>query len=128
MRVRRDDPDLRRLSTPSSPSCTRPAYDPIWCGSRTSFQIPTAATANRFRSWCRRQPNCVKKDQRLVLCLSRGRDLLLGGTAAVTSAAVSPLAVAAAVGAGFDPIVLGRVRHPDAPVVRWVLLAQWEWE
>jgi hypothetical protein len=33
----------------------------------------------------------------------------------------------AALGAGADPIVLGGVVAPDAPVVEWALLAQWEW-
>ena len=73
-----------------------------------------------------------EKDERLVRRLTTGTKLFLGASGALLTAAAAPLALAglagAAVGAGLDPIVLGGVRHPDAPVVQWALLAQWEWE
>lgn len=43
-------------------------------------------------------------------------------------AARAGAAVGAALGAGYDPLVLGGVRHPELPAVAWCLLAQWEWE
>jgi hypothetical protein len=73
-----------------------------------------------------------EKDERLQLHIARAAKLYLRGAGAlVTAAAAAPLAFGgglASLGAGFDPIVLGGVQHPDYPVVQWVLLAQWEWE
>jgi hypothetical protein len=67
-----------------------------------------------------------EKDQRLIQRLGVATRLLLKVVGATLSV---PFAVAGAIAeAGLDPIVLGGVRHPDAPVVQWVLLAQWEWE
>jgi hypothetical protein len=69
-----------------------------------------------------------ERDQRLVRWLTEGSKLFLRASAALTAAALSPLAIAAAAGSGLDPLVLGGVRHPELPVVQWVLLAQWEWD
>ena len=69
-----------------------------------------------------------EKDQRLVQWLTTGTKLWLGAAAGLGALALSPLAIAAAAGAGFDPLVLGGVRDPELPVVQWVLLAQWDWE
>jgi hypothetical protein len=70
-----------------------------------------------------------EKDERLTRSLTVATQLFLRGVMATVSLAAAPLAVVGALaGAGLDPIVLGGVRHPDAPVVQWVLLAQWEWE
>jgi hypothetical protein len=67
-----------------------------------------------------------EKDQRLTQRLRVATELCLKGIGALLSA---PVAVAGAIAeAGLDPIVLGGVRHPEAPVVQWVLLAQWDWE
>lgn len=68
-----------------------------------------------------------EKDQRLVQWLRTGSKLFLGFAAGLGAAALSPLMLAGAL-AGLDPIVLGGVRHPELPVVQWVLLAQWAWE
>lgn len=74
-----------------------------------------------------------EKDQRLKVRLAKGTELFLKGAGATLALAAAPLAVGAAAigagaGAGLDPIVFGGVRHPQAPVVMWVALAQWEWE
>jgi uncharacterized protein YjeT (DUF2065 family) len=69
-----------------------------------------------------------EKDQRLVQRLRALSDATLkaaGMTLAVAGAAASSLTV---LGAGLDPIVLGGIKHPQYPVVEWVVLAQWEWE
>jgi hypothetical protein len=67
-----------------------------------------------------------EKDERLTQRLRVATELFLKGAAALLS---TPFVVAGAIAeAGLDPIVLGGVRHPEAPVVQWVLLAQWEWE
>jgi hypothetical protein len=67
-----------------------------------------------------------EKDQRLTQRLRVATELFLKAIGATLSV---PFAVAGAIAeAGLDPIVLGGVRHPQAPVVQWVLLAQWEWE
>jgi hypothetical protein len=69
-----------------------------------------------------------EKDQRLTARLRTATRLFLRGAGATLAVATTPLAAAAALGAGLDPIVLGGVRHPEAPVVEWALLAQWDWE
>jgi hypothetical protein len=75
-----------------------------------------------------------EKDKRLTQQLSFSTRLFVKGAAGLLAgAALAPLAAGAAVlgaaaGAGLDPIVLGGVQHPEAPVVQWVLLAQWEWQ
>ncbi len=67
-----------------------------------------------------------EKDQRLIERLGFATKLFLTGAAGTLGLAAAPLALAA-LGAGADPIVLGGVVAPDAPVVQWALLAQWEW-
>jgi hypothetical protein len=69
-----------------------------------------------------------EKDQRLVRRLTTATKIFLGASGAVLGAALTPLAVLAAAGAGLDPVVLGGVRHPEVPAVQWALLAQWDWE
>lgn len=69
-----------------------------------------------------------EKDQRMALRLGSAMELFFKGAAALLTAAASPLALGLAAGAGLDPIILGGVKHPDYPVVQWVLLAQWDWE
>lgn len=68
-----------------------------------------------------------EKDQRLTGRLTFASRVFLLGAVATLGLAAAPLAALATLGAGADPIVLGGVRHPDAPVVQWALLAQWEW-
>jgi hypothetical protein len=68
-----------------------------------------------------------EKDEKLKLNLTKAAKVLGVVAAGTLALAVSPLALAAA-GVGQDPIVLGGVRHPKAPVVAWCVLCQWEWE
>jgi hypothetical protein len=77
-----------------------------------------------------------RRDERL----SRGMQLATGlMLRAVGATLAAPLVMAGAIaeagaaavaeaGAGLDPVVLGGVRHSQAPIVQWALLAQWEWE
>lgn len=101
--------------------------DVVWLG----HQVPD--------TWQAGQPVPVpaprqlrEKDQRLELGIARGTELFLKGAGGVlTTAAAAPLALGAAMlsaGVGLDPIVFGGVVHPQAPVVMWAALAQWEWE
>lgn len=77
-------------------------------------------------------PHVRRKDERLIQRLGLATTLFVrGAVASVAFAAAAPLAAAGAIasaGAGLDPIVLGGIRDPEAPVVQWALLAQWEWE
>lgn len=65
-----------------------------------------------------------EKDERLARIISGAVEVL---TQPLTSSEVS-VSSSAAVGAGYDPIILGGVKHPDYPVVGWCVLAQWDWE
>ena len=72
-----------------------------------------------------------EKDQRLKQRLMTGTELWLKAATATLAGAFALPAIGAAgllAGVGTDPIVLGGIKHPDYPVVHWVLLAQWEWE
>jgi hypothetical protein len=69
-----------------------------------------------------------EKDEKLTLWLNRAVEVFAMAAGGLLAVAASPLAIGAVAGAGFDPIVLGGVRHPEEPIVLWTLLAQWEWE
>jgi hypothetical protein len=73
-----------------------------------------------------------EKDERLKVQMATGTNWFLKAAGAVVVAAAAlPLSVVGAIagaGVGLDPLVLGGVKHPELPVVEWVVLAQWEWE
>jgi hypothetical protein len=72
-----------------------------------------------------------EKDERLKLRLIRTMRIYLKGVFTILAGvAAAPLTVVGGVvaGVGLDPIILGGVKHPELPIVKWCVLAQWEWE
>lgn len=62
-----------------------------------------------------------EKDEQLRLTIINTINMFFKGMAKT----VEKVADAAV---NLDPIVLGGVQHPDLPIVKWCLLAQWEWK
>jgi len=76
-------------------------------------------------------PALRETDERLASGLGAATKAfaLAAGVTAGGAAAVPALALGAIVSSvGLDPIILGGVCHPKAPIVQWAILAQWAWE
>jgi hypothetical protein len=90
---------------------------------RLGHQLPTDyRDEDRLPQLAPAPAHLREKDQRLVPWLRTGTKIWPGAAAGVGALALSPLSIAAAAGAGFDPLVLGGVRDPSC---RWSSGCYW---